>query len=128
DPKKARLKALDPANVTYQGRVLVAVLTLVPAMIWKLTQKKTTFISEKSTEILTEWLRDVANRADLLDDGVFIGKDKFKKRGYLGSGGIGRFRDMLWAATLGKTKLGRLKPETIEARAKKNHETIAGGA
>jgi len=42
-----------------------------------------------------------------------VTKVEFQKRGYLGSGGIGRFRDILWAATLAKKSLARSKAETI---------------
>jgi hypothetical protein len=40
------------------------------------------------------------HRAGLIQRGKFIAKGEFKKKGYLGSGGIGRFRDTLWAAAL----------------------------
>ena len=43
-------------------------------------------------------------RVKLLEDDMFVGKDSFKKRGYLGSGGIGRFRDALWAGIRATTK------------------------
>jgi len=124
EPKKAKTQALDPENVTYQGRVLVSVLALMPAVIWKLKQQKVPVISDDAAEVLTKWFRGIAQRGNLLERGVFIGKSKFKKRGYLGSGGIGRFRDILWAASLAKKKLGRLKPETIGRIAEQNQDTV----
>jgi hypothetical protein len=89
---------LDSQNVAYQGRILVSILDLVPAMLWELRRAKIAFVSSKAKERLTRWLHDAANRAALLDSGVFIGKTEFKNRKYLGSGGIGLFRDTLWAA------------------------------
>ncbi|MFH1716241.1 MAG: DGQHR domain-containing protein [Planctomycetota bacterium] len=104
---KARSKEvkLTPQNVAYQGRILVSVIALVPAMIWKLKKEKVPFVSDKALATLTDWLKDVADRANLLEDGTFIGKDKFKERGYLGSGGIGRFRNSLWAVVASKSRI-----------------------
>jgi hypothetical protein len=66
---------------------------------------------------LINWYRDLAQRAGLLQKGIFIAKGKFQKRGYLGSGGIGRLRDILWAAVPGRKNLARMKPETISTLA-----------
>ena len=33
-----------------------------------------------------------------MKSGTFIGRTEFKSRGFLGSGGTGRFRNRLWAA------------------------------
>lgn len=102
---------LDPENVAYQGRVLVSVLTLLPAGIWILKKEQKAFISSEGAKILTKWLHDVMSRAELLENKKFITKAKFKKKGFLGSGGIGRFRDTLWAAAFGIDKIGRLSSE-----------------
>jgi DGQHR domain-containing protein len=125
DPRKAKREALHPENVVYQGRVLVSVITLMPAMIWKLKQENLPYVSEKSSAVLTAWLNDIAKRGNLLEKKAFISKEKFKARGYLGSGGIGRFRDTLWAAVSGQKKLVRtLKAEKIAMMAEKNRETV----
>jgi hypothetical protein len=125
DPRKAKLDALHPGNVVYQGRVLVSVITLIPAMIWKLKQEGLPVVSEKSSASLTKWLGDVALRANLVEKKAFISKEKFRARGYLGSGGIGRFRDSLWAVVVGHQKLtSTLKPEKIAAMAEKSRETV----
>lgn len=90
--------ALDPDNVAYQGRVLVSILDLVPAILWKLKRLQNP-LSETAKEKVKTMLEDTAERAGLLDrDGVFINKGIFKERKYLGSGGIGLFRNTLWAA------------------------------
>lgn len=109
---------LDPGNVAYQGRVLVSILALVPAMLRKLKKERVAFVSTKAQERLTHWLREIADRAKLLQDGVFIDKKEFKNRKYLGSGGIGLFRDTLWAATRTKRDLRRVKPEKVAQIAK----------
>jgi hypothetical protein len=103
---------LDPDNVTYQGRVLVSVLTLLPACIWQLKKLNIVFISDKATNALTTWFKEVIDRAGLSRGGRFIAKGDFKQKGFLGSGGIGRFRDALWAASVGRKKITRLSPET----------------
>ncbi len=125
DTKKAKKESLNPQNVAYQGRVLVSVITLIPAMILKLKKEKIIFISEKAKDSLTEWLKNIASRATLLEKGIFISKDKFKDRGYLGSGGIGRFRDSLWAVINEKHKLTKkTKTEAIHEWAEENRSTI----
>jgi hypothetical protein len=80
-------------------------------------------ISENATVILTEFLKSVAQNAGLLDDDVFIDRNKFKSRGFLGSGGIARFRDLLWASIKGR-KTGRLKLERISKIAEENRAII----
>jgi DGQHR domain-containing protein len=128
DPKKARNELLSPQNVAYQGRVLISVLALIPAMLFKLKKKKIVLISDRAKELLTEWLRKVAERADLLENGIFIGKDKFKARGYHGAGGIGRFKDCLWAVAIGERKLTKKnKPETIHEWAERNRASVFKG-
>jgi len=114
----ANRMALDPGNVAYQGRVLVSILALIPAMIRKLKKEHIAFVSAKALERLTHWLREIAERANLLQNGIFIDKKEFKNRKYLGSGGIGLFRDTLWAATSPKRNLRRMRPEKITQIAK----------
>lgn len=125
DIKITKRESLSPQNVAYQGRVLVSVIALIPAMIWKLRKKKAILISEKAKKVLTEWLNEIAERATLLEKGIFISKDKFRDRGYLGSGGIGLFRDSLWAVVDGEHRITqRNKPEKIREWAEKNRAYI----
>lgn len=122
---RATQTELDPQNVAYQGRILVSVIALVPAMLWKLRKEKVAFVSDNAAVALTEWLKDVAERANMLENGVFIGKGKFKDRGYLGSGGIGRFRDSLWAVVTGKNRLTKAtKPEDVSAMAAESRRVV----
>lgn len=114
---------LDPTNVTYQGRILVSFLNLLPACIWLLKEKNVILISDEAKKILIKWLHELMKRASLLDKEKFITKDKFKKRGYLGSGGIGRFRNRLWA-TIEKKELKNLSDKKIEEIAKANRSKI----
>lgn len=118
-------KELDPENVAYQGRILVSILDLAPAMIWKLKKAKAQLVSEKSQECLTKWLIEIAENAGLLHERVFIGKKEFKDRKYLGSGGIGLFRDTLWAAIGAKRNLHRAKPEKIAKMADQTRATVS---
>lgn len=93
-----RHNTLSPENVAYQGRVLVSILDLVPAILWKVKRYKS-LVSGTVQERTKTLLQETAVRAGLLDDeGVFIDKNQFKDEQYLGSGGIGRFRNSLWAA------------------------------
>jgi DGQHR domain-containing protein len=98
---------LDPDNVAYQGRVLVSALTLLPACIIALKSNKMPFISEKSEKFLAGWFARLMRHAGLFQRGKFIAKGEFKKKRYLGSGGIGRFRDTLWAAALSTGSIAR---------------------
>lgn len=117
---------LNPQNVVYQGRILVSLIALTPAMLWKLKKAKIKFLSEKALKELTLWLKDIANRANLLEKGIFISKEKFKAKGYLGSGGIGRFRDSLWAVVYGNRRLtSRTKPEIIAEYAEENRGSVS---
>ena len=116
---------LDPQNVAYQGRVLVSVIDLVPAVLAHLKHKGISFVSDKARDEIAAWLREAIERASLLRNGKFVAKDDFKKLGFLGSGGIGRFRNRLWAAAFRKGKPRTLTPEKIaevadQARAKVN--------
>lgn len=102
---------LDPDNVAYQGRVLVSFLTLIPVCTWILKKRNVALVSDKAQDILTEWLRKVLHRAGLLERGRFIPKGEFKKKGFLGSGGLARFRDTLWAASIASGSVARFTPE-----------------
>ena len=54
---------------------------------------------------------------------MFISKSRFREKGYLGSGGIGRFRDTLWAAIRGGELRG-LTADEIALKAEKNKKYI----
>lgn len=113
---------LDPQNVVYQGRVLVSVIDLVPAVIAHLKQEKIPFVSEGARKELIQWLRGTIDRANLLEHGKFVAKDEFKKLGFLGSGGIGRFRNLLWVASSRKRKLEDTEPDKLSGLASKVRE------
>ena len=115
---------LDPDNVAYQGRVLVSVITLLPACIWELKRKKIALTSEKAEATLTKWFQQLMDRAGLLKASKFIPKGEFKQKGFLGSGGIGRFRDTLWAACVGTNAITRSSPETRANLAARHREKI----
>jgi len=123
ESKKEKGKDLDPQNVAYQGRILVSVITLIPAMIWKLKKEKTSFVSEKALQVLIIWLQDIARRSGLLKKHIFIDKNEFKEKGYLGSGGIGRFRDTLWAVMIGDKNLSN-NIEKVTELAEKNRQIV----
>ena len=110
-------QTLDPENVAYQGRVLVSILDLVPAILWKLKRLQN-LISDSAQQKTKALLQQTAERAGLLDDRfVFIDKRIFKERKYLGSGGIGLFRNTLWAAFDSDNSVRRWGPERIAAAA-----------
>jgi DGQHR domain-containing protein len=111
--KVSKRKQLDSENAAYQGRILVSILDLIPAMLWELRRARIAFVSNKAQDHLTNWLHDLADRASLLEDDVFIGKTAFKNRKYLGSGGIGLFRNTLWAALELKSISANTSPEKI---------------
>lgn len=115
---------LDPNNVAYQGRVLVSFLTLLPVCIWILQKRTATFISDAAKAKLTRWLRSLMGRAGLLKHGKFIPKEEFKKEGYLGSGGTGRFRDVLWAAAIGTKDVSEWSTEMISELAHSNRAKV----
>ncbi|MEK6406644.1 MAG: DGQHR domain-containing protein [Acidobacteriota bacterium] len=110
-------ESLDPENVAYQGRVVVSFLTLVPACLWKLKRSGVQYISDDTIQSLAKWLRQVMQRAGLLENNRFIPKGKFRQKGFLGSGGLARFRDTLWTAALASKRIGQIKPETLAKRA-----------
>jgi DGQHR domain-containing protein len=106
--------SLTPENVAYQGRVLVAILDLVPAILWKVKP----LVSESVQQRTTKLLGDMADRAGLLDkNGIFIDRSEFKERQYLGSGGTGRLRNTLWAAFGASDSIRRLGDERVAALA-----------
>ncbi len=118
---------LDPQNVVYQGRILVSVIDLSSAALAHLKRKNIPFVSDKARHETQIWLSNIIERADLMKGKKFVEKDEFKKAGYLGSGGIARFRNRLWAAAFKNSKLGRVSNEFVakmaeEARAKINKE------
>jgi DGQHR domain-containing protein len=114
---------LDPENVAYQGRVLVSILDLVPAILWKL-RRTHHLVSDEAHQRTKKLLQDTAERAGLLEDKVFIDKSEFKNRKYLGSGGIGLFRDTLWAA-FGATEKVPGRPERISELANQTRARAA---
>jgi DGQHR domain-containing protein len=96
---------LDPENVAYQGRVLVSVIALIPACIWILKKKHIDPVSDKAFDALAAWFKRLIEHAGLQKNGKFIPKGEFGTKGFLGSGGIGRFRETLWAAALSDRKI-----------------------
>lgn len=51
-------------------------------------------------------------------------KQPLRDRGYLGSGGIARFRDALWASVAGGKGTSRATSENIAAKAKVQRKKI----
>jgi DGQHR domain-containing protein len=119
-----RKGGLSTQNIAYQGRILVSVASLVPALILHLRELRLSFVSDKAESALKEYFKELMKRADLLENGVFISKDAFKKRRFYGSGGIARFRNVLWAAALGRTRIPEDESE-VEERAQKNRGQVA---
>lgn len=116
DIEATAAKAIDPQNVVYQGRGLVSILTLTPAAIAELTQRDVALVSDRAKTELTRWFRRIITRAGFLKGGYFIGRDEFKRLGYLGSGGAARLRNRLWAAVSGSV-VGLRDEEKIQKRA-----------
>ena len=88
--------------MAYQGRVLVSILTLTPAILLVLRKRKVPYVSTRAEEILTNWFRGVIRNAGLVDGRRFISRTRFKAKRYLGAGGIGLFRNTLWVASTGR--------------------------
>lgn len=110
----AKTKSVDPQNVVYQGRILVSALSLVPAALHELKEKRLPFVSDRATKFLVSWLQKIMMRAGFIRNERFIGRDEFKKQGFLGSGGIGRFRNRLWASLKrGTARLGAERVATL---------------
>jgi len=121
----AGAESLDPENVAYQGRAIVSFLTLIPACIWRLKSQNMWLISSKATEELSSWLKGVMKRARLMRNGKFLAKGEFRRKGFLGSGGLGRFRDSLWAAVLATETLpAGIKPERLSELANECHVEV----
>ncbi len=120
-------KSVDSQNVVYQGRILVSALSLVPAALLALRKKPLPFVSERARKFLVSWLKKIMVRAGFIRDGRFIGRDDFKRQGFLGSGGIGRFRNRLWAsvrrstARLGADRVAELADEVRADTARALH-------
>jgi DGQHR domain-containing protein len=117
---------LDPASVVYQGRVIGSVLSLLPACIWKLRQSNIALLSDDAEDLLTSWFKQILRNAGLMKQRKFLSKIDFTRKGFLGSGGIGRFRDTLWAAALGN-KISKLHPSTRAELANKNRQRVELG-
>lgn len=110
----AESESLDPENVAYQGRAIVSYLTLMPACILELRRKHVELVSDKARVTLSAWLRNTMKHAHLTKNGRFLAKGEFKAKGYLGSGGLARFRDALWvAAGTQKSVPSRLSDEKL---------------
>jgi DGQHR domain-containing protein len=114
---------LSTENIVYQGRILVSVISIIPALIAHLRDSRLPAVSDKAQIDLSRYFLGLMERADLLRNGVFISKEAFKAKRFYGSGGIGRFRNVLWAAALGNAKVPNDEDE-IEARAVKNRNHI----
>ncbi|MGA2714011.1 MAG: hypothetical protein ABSG41_12965 [Bryobacteraceae bacterium] len=104
--------------------MLVSILDLVPALLWKLKRARH-LVSDEAQQRTKKLLQETAGRADLLDGEVFIGKSEFKTRKYLGSGGIGLFRDTLWAAFDATGGVSRIRPEKISELANRARAKVA---
>lgn len=121
---KKNKNELDRKNVVYQGRVLVSLIALIPAMIWHIKTKKLDYISDQALEELTKWLKLIAKHANLLKDNIFIDKNEFKQKGFLGSGGIAKFRNSLWAVIKTNKKINEVNSESIAELANANQKFI----
>lgn len=115
---------IDPTSVVYQGRVIGSALSLVPAAIWRLRNAEIAVLSEDAEKHLTLWFRQVMRSAGLLRAKKFLSKADFTRKGYLGSGGIGRFRDTLWAAAIGSAKVSKLQPPARAELALKHRRKV----
>ncbi len=115
---------LDPNNVAYQGRVVVSFLTLTPACIHHIRKQGLPLVGEQTANVLTKWLKQTMKRASFLLSEKFIPKSQFKAKGYLGSGGIAKFRDMLWAAALASNNVSGLDDDEISALASKHRAKV----
>lgn|SRR2546427_1102662 len=107
--------SLDPQSVVYQGRILVSVLSLAPAALMHILKGEGSLVSEDGGKSLRKWFRRVIVRAGFMRQGRFIDRDEFKEKGFLGSGGIAKFRNRLWAGT--KVSVRRFSDQAIEKMA-----------
>jgi DGQHR domain-containing protein len=118
-------ESLDPENVAYQGRAIVSFLTLIPACILQIKEKKLPLVSENAAAALRKWLRITMERARLTKNNRFLGKSDFKAKGYLGSGGLGRFRDALWVAATSNKKIPpRIPVDRLSVLAARSRELV----
>ena len=116
---------LDPENVAYQGRAIVTFLTLIPrAILWLQSGSVRHFVSNPARMVLTNAIRETMKKAGLLRSGKFLSKTQFREKGFLGSGGLGRFRDSLWAASGSKTPVSKLKAERLSALASEERTRV----
>jgi DGQHR domain-containing protein len=115
---------LDPENVAYQGRVVVSFITLIPACLLVLKKAKKDPLSEKSIVPLTSYLIEVMQRGGMLQSGKFLTQSKFKDRGFVGSGGIARLRNILWASALGTETVSRFGEDRIQRLASENRAKV----
>jgi hypothetical protein len=105
--------------------VVVSFLTLLPACIWKLQGERQELISDAALRVLKKWLTAVMQRAGLLDDKKrFISKTDFRDHGFLGSGGISRFRDVLWAAALSDDTVAECSTEELAELAQAHRSKV----
>jgi len=110
----AETESLNSENVAYQGRAIVSFLTLVPACILELKKKRIPLTSPRAKDFLEKWLHVTMKRARLVKDGKFLAKSDFRAKGFLGSGGLARFRDTLWlAATSGRKVPPKITAERL---------------
>lgn len=121
---KKREEEEGAENIAYQGRILVSVLTLVPALLSKIKSKRYKVISDNAAELITRELTHIARSAGLIKNNAFISKEEFAKKGYVGSGGIGRFRDTLWAAFDNNRRIYTANMDTISDWAEENRVRI----
>lgn len=91
-------QSLNPENVVYQGRILVSVVTLIPACLSELAGARVEPLSDEADEILRKFFLRIIRRSGLSRHGKFVTRTEFKKKGFLGSGGIANFRNRLWSA------------------------------
>ena len=117
-------ESLDPDNVAYQGRVIVSCLTLLPACIVALRDEDIKLISQDARSFLTRWFTTIMKHAGLTHDGRFLSRSQFRSKGYLGSGGLARFRDQLWAAAATGRAIGRMRPDAVATRAAAHRASI----
>ncbi len=115
---------LDPDNVAYQGRVIVSFMALIPACLLTIKRVRKDPLSEKIIPQLTSYLKDVMQRGGLLQNDKFLTRSKFQERGFLGSGGIARLRDILWAAAIGDESVSRFGDDRIQKLASDNRAKV----
>ncbi len=114
---------IEEESAVYQGRLIVSIIYLLPGLIAKY---KDNLVKSDDSEIVKTFktgLKKLLKRANLLKDEKFINKSDFKKHGFLGSGGIGRLRDLLWASLDEKFDRGRQNDGAIKEAAEEAKKT-----